>query len=68
MNVMPPQVIETTVFGVAFLAGMEAKLWTQADCSAPWQAQTQFMSPCNARQADCAYIGWQQAVEKLVIQ
>ena len=68
VNVMRPQVIETTVLGVAFLAGMQAGLWTQADCAALWQAQTEFVPQCDAQKADKAYAGWQQAVERLVTQ
>lgn len=60
-----PKNLETTALGAAYLAGLEAGVWSSRDEIAErWSAAASFEPQAAREQADEAYEGWQKAVER----
>jgi glycerol kinase len=61
-----PKVIETTALGAAFLAGLQAGLWSSLDAlSATWSLDRAFRPAEAAPSRDRRYAGWQAAVRRV---
>ena len=61
-----PANIETTVLGVAFLAGMHCGLWDMARCQTLWHGKAHYIPKESQALADKRYVGWQKAVNRLI--
>ena len=60
-----PALIETTVAGAAYLAGIGAGLWSgQAAVSDIWQAEREFVVQLPARARDSRIAAWHEAVRR----
>ncbi len=57
-------VTETTALGAAFLAGIGAGLWNEADVRAMWRADRVFEPRMSADQRDSILMDWRRAVER----
>jgi glycerol kinase len=64
VNVDRPQILETTALGAAYLAGIAAGLWTQAQISAQWKMDRTFMPGMDENTRAKLYKGWKKAVER----
>ncbi len=61
-----PKVTETTALGAAFLAGLQAGLWSSLDAlSATWALDRAFKPAEGAASRDRRYAGWQDAVRRV---
>ena len=61
-----PRVIETTVLGVAYLAGLRAGIFAELDdVSAKWQLEQRFEPVMPPETAAELYKGWQSAVARV---
>jgi glycerol kinase len=58
-----PENLETTAMGAAFLAGLAEGVWASTDDIA-WRAAAEFEPEMSRDEADTAYAGWQQALER----
>jgi glycerol kinase len=58
-----PEMLETTAMGAAFLAGLAEGVWNSVDDIA-WRAAAEFEPRSSRDQADEAYAGWQEALER----
>ncbi|MQB00954.1 MAG: glycerol kinase GlpK [Actinobacteria bacterium] len=58
-----PENLETTAMGAAFLAGLAEGVWGSTDEIA-WRAAAEFEPKASRDEADAAYEGWQQALER----
>lgn len=66
MPTVRPQTVETTALGAAFLAGLQAGVYTSLDdIAALWQAERRFEPRMSAERADALYAGWQDAVARV---
>jgi len=59
-----PRQTETTALGAAFLAGLGAGLWTDADLARLWKLDREFEPTLSRDQADALQSRWRQAVER----
>ena len=60
-----PHNIETTALGAAYMAGLQAGLFTSLDeISAQWQLQQEFTPQQDSVWRDARYAGWQDAVRR----
>ena len=59
-----PRHTETTALGAAFLAGLGAGLWTDADLASLWKLDREFEPKMSRDQADSMQARWRQAVER----
>ncbi len=60
-----PHLIETTVAGAAYLAGIGVGLWAgKKDVSAVWQAEREFAVAMSAKQRQHRISQWHQSVER----
>ena len=55
---------ETTALGAAFLAGLGAGLWSEADLAGLWKLDREFEPRMSRDQADALQAGWRRAVER----
>jgi len=55
---------ETTALGAAFLAGLGAGVWTDADLTALWKLDREFEPSISRDQADALQGAWRRAVER----
>ena len=62
--VRSPRQTETTALGAAFLAGLGAGLWTDADLARLWKLDREFEPAMSRDQADALQARWGQAVER----
>lgn len=63
--VVRPKVVETTVLGAAFLAGLGVGLWPhQDDVRASWEVDRRFEPTGSAREREDRYVAWQEAVAR----
>ncbi len=63
LDVERPQSLETTAFGAAYLAGLEAGVYPEpAEMALAWAAQRRFTPGMAASDRDAKYAGWQAAV------
>ena len=61
-----PKVTETTALGAAFLAGLQAGLWSSLDAlSTTWALDRAFRPAEGAASRDRRYAGWQDAVRRV---
>lgn len=68
VTVERPQCIETTALGAAYLAGLQAGLFKSLeDISHHWQIEKTFNPKMSVKDRDGLYIGWLNAVEKLLL-
>jgi glycerol kinase len=59
-----PRQTETTALGAAFLAGLGAGLWTDADLDSLWKLDREFEPKMSKDQADSLQFRWREAVER----
>ena len=59
-----PRQTETTALGAAFLAGLGAGVWTEADLARLWKLDREFEPKISRDQADSLQARWRQAVER----
>ncbi len=55
---------ETTALGAAFLAGIGAELWSDADLAALWKLDREFEPNMSRDEAESLMEGWRRAVER----
>ncbi|GAB2697376.1 glycerol kinase GlpK [Aliiglaciecola aliphaticivorans] len=61
-----PEVTETTALGVAYLAGLQAGIYSSLDeLSEQWRCEHTFVPRFSKQQRDQAYGLWQQAVNRI---
>jgi len=66
LPVVRPRLIETTVVGAAFLAGLGCGLWRDShEIENVWQEDRRFTPEMGATQRERLYVGWQEAVERV---
>ncbi len=62
-----PHVIETTAFGAAAMAGLQAGIYNGLDdIEKTWRAERRYEPAMSPTQRETAYAGWQQAVRKVL--
>ena len=59
-----PRQTETTALGAAFLAGLGAGLWNDADLEGLWKLDREFEPRMSRDQADSLQSRWREAVER----
>jgi glycerol kinase len=59
-----PRQTETTALGAAFLAGLGAGAWTDADLTGLWKLDRSFEPAMSRDQADALQAQWRRAVER----
>ena len=59
-----PRQTETTALGAAFLAGLGAGLWTDADLAQLWKLDREFTPTMSSDQADTMQSHWRRAVDR----
>ncbi len=59
-----PRQTETTALGAAFLAGLGAGAWTDADLTGLWKLDRNFEPAMSRDQADALQAQWRRAVER----
>jgi glycerol kinase len=59
-----PRQTETTALGAAFLAGLGAGAWTDADLAGLWKLDRDFEPAMSRDQADTLQAQWRRAVER----
>jgi glycerol kinase len=59
-----PRQTETTALGAAFLAGLGAGTWTDADLGALWKLDREFVPSISRDQAEALQAEWRRAVER----
>jgi glycerol kinase len=59
-----PRHTETTALGAAFLAGLGAGIWTDADLAGLWKLDREFEPKMSRDQADSLQAEWRRAVER----
>ena len=66
LGVVRPQTVETTALGAAFLAGLQAGVYTSlAEISKLWQVDRRFKPRLARARADALYAGWEKAVKRV---
>ncbi len=64
--VVRPQTVETTALGAAFLAGLQAGVYSSLDdISRLWQSERRFSPAMPVATADQLYSGWREAVARV---
>ena len=59
-----PAYVETTVLGAAYLAGLQAGLFSDlSDLADRWCLERRFEAEWDSEQVDDRYKGWQRAVQ-----
>lgn len=67
LEVQRPFCIETSALGVAYLAGLQAGVYQSLDeISQLWQEQISFQPKMNEKERENLYIGWKNAVERVI--
>jgi glycerol kinase len=59
-----PRQTETTALGAAFLAGLGAGVWTDADLARLWKLDREFEPRMSRDQADAMQTAWRRAVQR----
>jgi glycerol kinase len=59
-----PRQTETTALGAAYLAGLGAGAWTDADLAGLWKLDRDFEPSISRDQADALQVQWRRAVER----
>ena len=61
-----PKVVETTVMGAAFLAGLAVGYWSDLDdIEKIWEAETSFTPTSERKNVEAGIAGWYRAIEAL---
>ena len=61
-----PKVVETTVMGAAFLAGLAVGYWSDLDdIKKIWEAETSFTPTSDRKSVETGIAGWYRAIEAL---
>jgi glycerol kinase len=62
-----PPVLETTALGAAYLAGLKAGLLPKpSEFAKSWKREKRFTPKMKAAEREAKYLGWQEAVRKLL--
>src|SRR5258708_37752749 len=61
---MRPRLTETPALGAAFLAGLGAGVWTDADLEGLWKLDREFLPVMSRDQAEGLQSQWRRAVER----
>jgi glycerol kinase len=64
VEVLRPEVTETTAMGAAFLAFVGAGLWKTADLAGRWRLERRFAPSAGSVSRGAGYAGWRRAVER----
>jgi glycerol kinase len=64
IQVRRPRQTETTALGAAFLAGLGAGVWTDADLADLWKLDRSFEPTISRDEADALQAQWRRAVER----
>ena len=59
-----PRQTETTALGAAYLAGLGAGIWSDADLAHLWKLDREFEPRMSRDQADALQSRWRRAVER----
>lgn len=59
-----PEVVETTAFGAACLAGLAVGFWQKDSIKSAWQLDQRFESNMSAQERRERYSGWKKAVKR----
>ena len=59
-----PRQTETTALGAAFLAGLGAGVWTDADLADLWKLDREFEPSMSRDKADSLQAAWRRALER----
>jgi glycerol kinase len=59
-----PRQTETTALGAAFLAGLGAGVWTDADLARLWKPDREFEPRMSRDHADAMQTAWRRAVQR----
>jgi glycerol kinase len=59
-----PRQTETTALGAAFLAGLGAGVWSDADLASLWKLDREFAPRMSRDEADVLQSAWRRAVER----
>ena len=59
-----PRLTETTALGAAYLAGLGAGIWKDADMAALWKLDREFVPSMSRDEADTLQERWRQAVNR----
>ncbi|MEL6355878.1 MAG: glycerol kinase GlpK [Bacteroidota bacterium] len=59
-----PQVVETTAFGAACLAGLAVGFWQKDSVTKAWQLDQRFEANMAEEERGSRYAGWKKAVER----
>jgi glycerol kinase len=62
--VVRPAVTETTALGAAYLAGLEAGMFTLEGMRSNWAVDKRFTPQMDSSTRDKLYAGWQRAIER----
>ena len=65
INVLRPEIVETTALGAAFLAGLGVKFWnSKEEIKESWKLNREFFPNMSEEERTKYYKGWKKAVEK----
>jgi len=65
VDVLRPEVLETTALGAARLAGLATGVWDSTDeIVEAWRLERRFSAEMAAEERESLYAGWQRAVER----
>jgi glycerol kinase len=68
IDILRPEIIETTSLGAAFLAGLGCGFWRDFDAvRTSWQMNRVFRPQLSREQADRLHAGWQRAVRSVLV-
>jgi glycerol kinase len=66
LPVVRPRLIETTVIGAAYLAGLGAGVWSDSsEVEDVWKEDRRFEPSMGVTRRERLYVGWQEAVERV---
>ena len=69
VTVERPRVIETTALGAAYLAGLQAGLWSSLDeLHHHWQADARYQPSISANEREQCLLGWKQALDRVLTE
>lgn len=64
-----PRVIETTALGAAYLAGLQAGVWSSWDeIGRHWQADARYEPSISASERDQCLLGWRQSLQRVLTE
>jgi len=62
-----PKVVETTALGAAFMAGLQAGIYSSTDeISTLWQVEHRFLPEISNNEGQGLYDGWLDAVRRVI--